>query len=917
MTGSPPARRGMRIGGRLLLLLAVPLVGLLSLTGLGVRNGAQDMRAAAELQDRTDTALGLFQLADELQFQRSSLVESGGVNPESLERVDVLRDKLVAAEETMPGAEQRRVQTTLAWIDGAQRVATLGLSDNAALSSVSPAIDSVLALASTMIDPKGALDAGPASTAENLARAQAAGSEEYDRLRVTSREHTLSSGDFQKLIALASAQRSYLGLAAATADPDMAIRIDRVGYGIAGADLTRQEAFKTGSDASFTEWQSSIRSRSDEVSALNSEAQELAVAEVDALAKTSRELLIVAAAGALITLIITVFLLRRALRSIARPLEQLASRAEEIAKVDLPEAVKAQQDDPDSNRALPRLKVKGSPEVAEVASAFNEVQDTALRLAGEQAALRVNQEQALTNLGRRNQTLLARQLNYLTSLEREETDPKFLEHLFKLDHLASRMRRNAESLLILAGTETPRIRRKPAKVSEVVRAAMSEVEDFERVRIGNLRDDTLVGPVVIDVIHLLAELVENALAFSPPGAEVIIEGGPLGQGGYQLAVIDQGVGMVEVELIEANKRLAGADELEGMPTRYLGQYVVAKLALKTGAMVKLQPGVGGRGISALVTLPATAMIESATRSSVSGPRPGSKASRSAGPVPFAPGASVGGVEEAPPVVEVPPAASPDLRDTHRAASVAPPLPTEVGSEPEPQPVVEELPEQGSTERTAQRPLPSRLGKRPVPERQTAPTEPAAPAFGGDDVTGSELDRVFGTDRSPGEQRETPPGEWWTEPLKQPVSPPPIPTPAPEVPASFEPVAAPVSEAPAADSVVETPVPSSRPAVPAPSGGIGDGSLRRRVPGASLAGREPGPADGAAPAPERSAEQVRSRLASFQAGRSRGRGEPGQSDQSSDSTGTTAVLDLDGSFNPAEPDSQSDDIHRPQDWRSAP
>ncbi len=151
-----------------------------------------------------------------------------------------------------------------------------------------------------------------------------------------------------------------------------------------------------------------------------------------------------------------------------------------------------------------------------MAGAFNDVQTTALRLAGEQAVLRRNLAEALTNLGRRNQALLGRQLDFISSLEQRETDPAFLEHLFKLDHLASRMRRNAESLLILTGSETPRRRRKPAPLSEVVRAAMSEVEDFERVRLGQLGDATLTGPVVIDLVHMLAELIENSLRFSPP-----------------------------------------------------------------------------------------------------------------------------------------------------------------------------------------------------------------------------------------------------------------------------------------------------------------------------------------------------------------------------------------------------------------
>ena len=332
-------------------------------------------------------------------------------------------------------------------------------------------------------------------------------------------------------------------------------------------------------------------------------------------------------------------MLRRAGRSIARPLQDLATQAEEVATTRLPDAVRSQQDGKDEVR-LPALRATGAAEVHDVALAFNAVQDTALHLAGEQAALRVNQAEAMTNLGRRNQTLLGRQLDFISTLETRETDPAFLEHLFKLDHLASRMRRNAESLLILAGSETPRRRRAPAPVSEVVRAAMSEVEDFERVRIGHLVDATLAGPVVIDVVHLMAELLENALNFSPPDSTVEIDGRPLGQGGYQFAVIDHGVGMSDVELTAANHRIRGLDELDGMPTRYLGQYVVAKLASKTDTVVRLQPSAGGRGVTALVILASAAMVGQPDRISAVGPRPGSVAAREQGPAPFAPGSAV-------------------------------------------------------------------------------------------------------------------------------------------------------------------------------------------------------------------------------------------------------------------------------------
>ena len=439
---------------------------------------------------------------------------------------------------------------------------------------------------------------------------------------------------------LASEQVSYTALAAASAPTELGLLIEGVGYSMSAADSVRRDVFTERGARDFTTWTAGLDQRSETLTELQDAAETEAVAVVEDFASWSRQLLLLAAVAAVAIVLISALLLRRAVRSIARPLQDLAAQAEEVATTRLPEAVKAQQDQGGEELHLPALRATGAAEVHEVAAAFNDVQDTALRLAGEQAALRVNQAEAMTNLGRRNQTLLARQLDFITSLETRETDPAFLEHLFKLDHLASRMRRNAESLLILAGSETPRRRRAPAPIAEVVRAAMSEVEDFERVRIGHLRESTLSGPVVIDLIHLLSELIENALGFSPPDSTVEIDGRSLGQGGYQLAIIDHGVGMTDVELLAANQRISGLDELEGMPTRYLGQYVVAKLASKTGTQVRLQPSSGGRGVTAIVTLPASAVIGGVDRSVVSGPMPGTKASREQGPVPFAPGAGV-------------------------------------------------------------------------------------------------------------------------------------------------------------------------------------------------------------------------------------------------------------------------------------
>jgi HAMP domain-containing protein len=771
----------MRISKRLVLLLAIPLLGLLVVTGYGVVYGTSRALEASDLQERTQLALVTHALIDDLQAERNQLVSEAAADSRRRDRIRAAASDLQARLVDLDEGSSSRVDSLERRFRSIDRVATMDLSGRVALRHHSLAVEQLLDLSSELSNPRGAIDDGAASTMDYLARAKAASAEERDLLIFQTQGGTIDAIAFQQLTKLGAAQQSYTALAAdSAADAAFTLRIERVGHAMNASDLVRRTTFDATGSGPDEEWLDGLVQRTDELQTLRDDASVVATAMVDDLARWSRALLGTAALASIAIVLVSALLLRRANRSIARPLQDLALQAEDVARQRLPEAVRAQQDHVGEELHLPALRATGAAEVHEVAAAFNDIQDTALRLAGEQAALRLNQSEAMTNLGRRNQTLLARQLDFISSLETRETDPVFLEHLFKLDHLASRMRRNAESLLILAGSETPRRRRTPAPVTEVVRAAMSEVEEFERVRIGHLRDATISGPAVIDLVHLLAELIENALGFSPPESTVEIDGRPLGQG-YQFAIIDHGVGMSDLELLAANQRMSGNDELEGMPTRYLGQYVVAKLASKIGAMVHVQPSAGGRGVTATVNLPGAAMLGSPDRAAAAGPLPGSRKAREQGPVPFAPGA---GVSE--------------------LARVA---------------VVEEA----------------------------APAEPLSPLSSFQDV--------------------------------EPIEPEPAPEPVTAEPVVAEPV---VAERP--DPFVPPPAPEAVPVqpewAPAPADATAEppaaplgGGLTRRVPGASLAERSAGSfaAEDVAPV-ERSAEGVQSMLASFQAGRTRGRGQ---------------------------------------------
>ncbi|HWS45215.1 MAG TPA: ATP-binding protein, partial [Acidimicrobiia bacterium] len=306
------------------------------------------------------------------------------------------------------------------------------------------------------------------------------------------------------------------------------------------------------------------------------------------------------------SLLLAMALLWLANKWITRPLRALADQASAMAGTRLPEAVKhileTSLSDDVERPELPPVHVKAGGEIREVEAALNRVQESAISLAVEQASMRRNVADAYVNLGRRNQNLLSRQLEFITQLENEESDPETLEHLFRLDHLATRMRRNAESLLVLAGHAPPRTWSAPVPVADVVRGALGEVEGYQRVRLRHLDEGRVDGAAAADVSHVIAELVENALAFSPPDADVEVYG-RLDEHGYVLTVVDSGIGMSAEELERANELIASPGALTVAPSRFLGHYVVAQLAKRHDLAVHLTASPAG-GVTALIALPA-------------------------------------------------------------------------------------------------------------------------------------------------------------------------------------------------------------------------------------------------------------------------------------------------------------------------
>ena len=311
----------------------------------------------------------------------------------------------------------------------------------------------------------------------------------------------------------------------------------------------------------------------------------------------------------------SVFLMARFGRSIRRELTGLRDGAGVMANEHLPHVIERLRrgDEVDVEAESPPLPTGKITEIASVAQAFSTVQRTAVEAAVGQANLRKGVNQVFLNLSLRNQSLLHRQLGMLDSMERATNEPSALADLFRLDHLTTRMRRHAEGLIILSGATPGRGWRDPVPVVDVLRAAIAEVEDYVRVNVASESRDAVVGAAVNDVIHLVAELVENATTFSPPTTRVEIRADAVGNG-FAVEIEDRGLGLAPGELADINARLASPPEFDLANSDQLGLFVVGQLAARHGIRVSLRESPYG-GTSAIVLMPHSVIVrEGETRS---------------------------------------------------------------------------------------------------------------------------------------------------------------------------------------------------------------------------------------------------------------------------------------------------------------
>ncbi|MGW0822801.1 nitrate- and nitrite sensing domain-containing protein [Streptomyces sp. NPDC002845] len=340
----------------------------------------------------------------------------------------------------------------------------------------------------------------------------------------------------------------------------------------------------------------------DELADLNTEAGDRFQDRVRPLAVNVIVKAAIAGVLGLAALLASLIMSIRIGRILIRDLRRLRQEAHEAAGVRLPSVMRrlSAGEKVDVETEVPRLEYDKN-EIGEVGQALNTLQRAAVEAAVKQSELRDGVSEVFVNLARRNQVLLHKQLTLLDAMERRTEDTDELADLFRLDHLTTRMRRHAEGLVILSGAAPSRQWRKPIQLMDVVRAAVAEVEDYERIEVRRLPRVAVTGPAVADLTHLVAELLENATVFSPPHTAVQVLGERVANG-FTLEIHDRGLGMAAEALLDANLRLAETPEFELSDTDRLGLFVVSRLAQRQNVRVSLQPSPYG-GTTAVVFIP--------------------------------------------------------------------------------------------------------------------------------------------------------------------------------------------------------------------------------------------------------------------------------------------------------------------------
>jgi signal transduction histidine kinase len=357
-----------------------------------------------------------------------------------------------------------------------------------------------------------------------------------------------------------------------------------------------------------TSWAKAVRAVSAGLSRAGEQSANELTIRAQPVANATYLRLILAGGLGLVAIILSIIVAVWIGRGIVRQLADLRQSALELAHNRLPGLVQRLRagEEVDVSVEAPQLE-PGSDEIGQVREAFNAVQRTAVEAAVDEARVRRGISDVFRNLARRSQSLLHRQLALLDAMERRATEPGELEDLFRIDHLTTRMRRHSEGLIILSGESPGRGWRNPVPFADVLRAAVAEVEDYTRIRVTTGTPAALVGAAVADVIHLIAELAENAAIFSPPNTPVRMHGDTVGRG-FAVEIEDRGLGIPDEELAEINHNLAHPPPFDLSGSEQLGLFIAGQLARRHNIQISLRPSPYG-GTTAIVLIPQALVVD--------------------------------------------------------------------------------------------------------------------------------------------------------------------------------------------------------------------------------------------------------------------------------------------------------------------
>jgi Nitrate and nitrite sensing/HAMP domain len=619
--------RDMPIRTKLFAILITPLIAMTILASVGIGTSLARNVQAERLTVEATFAVNLAQLVHELQRERD--LSAAWVAGNSAAKPDALGDQRAVVNKTLAsfrknaqGLEAQespfddKVALALRELNKLRNLRLEldelpGATVSTTLDSYSGIINQLLAVSheiAGVTDDRSLLSRVASFAA--LTRLKEATSLERGLLNAVSTAGRFDPGGFQTLAKIVGAQENSRSFFDATATPEQraALRQALESPEAREASRLRNSVLIAGDqgpvDLDPSQWYRSMTVKVDRLRQLEEQVlADLSTGSEAAQSSASRQALLFTIILTMV-LWLTVGLSILMARSMVRPLQILTRTANEVAEERLPNVVERLQhtkDARDLNVVPEPIPVRSKDEIGQVSTAFNSVHQVAIEVATEQAALRRSIGDMFTNLARRSQTLIDRQLELIEDLERTETNPETLENLFRLDHMATRMRRNAEDLIVLSHAEPGRHWVQPMTVLDVVRAAAAEVEQYQRVEFLPMVDVQVAGHAAVDVIHLLAELIENATSFSPPNTKVQIAGQAVPHG-YVVEIEDRGLGMSDEELIQANERLADPPEIDFALSRVLGLYVVGRLAKRHGIKVQLRHSWYG-GVTALTLLP--------------------------------------------------------------------------------------------------------------------------------------------------------------------------------------------------------------------------------------------------------------------------------------------------------------------------